>query len=244
MTVSDPGPAAGDETAGPTQTGAADPLAWAVTREGRPATLSLSETGLALEAGRGRNDWSWAELVAVRFPTSYSCEVTARDEPPIPLGFRDRHHRREFQDALHQVLPPDAAGVEAVEVALSPVLTGPSEEAIQAIAVVTLGEVPGRAVVAVHGLVTGHAVVSRNALSDKGADLKSVVGGRLAGIEPAIDRAIAEADRRIRLAATARGADTVLATQVGLASVSDKAQAVIISGTAVTTRPADEDAPA
>ena len=108
---------------------------------------------------------------------------------------------------------------------------------------VTLGEVPGTQGRGVHGLVTGHAVVSRNALSDRGADLKSIVGGHLGGIELGIDRAIAEADRRIRLAAAARGADTVLATRVGLESASDKAQAVIISGTAVTTQPVDEDGP-
>jgi uncharacterized protein YbjQ (UPF0145 family) len=92
---------------------------------------------------------------------------------------------------------------------------------------------PGRDVAAVLGVVSGASVMARNAFSDFGSDLKSVVGGNLGGIERGVERSRAEADERLQQAARQLGADAVIAVQLTMETVSDKAQMVMLMGTAV-----------
>ena len=71
-------------------------------------------------------------------------------------------------------------------------------------------------------------------------DIKSVVGGNLKGMERAVGDAIAAARRDLAAAARAVQADTVIGIGVAVAGFGDKAETVVLSGTAVVTSPIDE----
>lgn len=111
--------------------------------------------------------------------------------------------------------------------------------AVPEVPLLTIPHVPGREIIEVRGLVTSCAVMSRHLFSDLGSDIASLAGGNLAGIERAIAIATQQARQRLHVQAYAAGADTVIGVQVGLETVADKAQAVVMSGTAVRTAPRD-----
>lgn len=99
--------------------------------------------------------------------------------------------------------------------------------------VVTTNDVPGRQVLEVLGEVTGLTVRSRNALVQFGSGLKAVFGGELTGLTKQLAQTREEAMARMVEAATARGANAVLAMRFDANEVSDSYQEVIAYGTAV-----------
>jgi uncharacterized protein YbjQ (UPF0145 family) len=124
---------------------------------------------------------------------------------------------------------PDLAGAPGPD----PASVAPT--AVPEVPLLTIPHVPGRDITEVRGLVTSCAVMSRNVFSDLGSDLASLGGGNLSGIERAIAIATQQARQRLYVQAYVAGADTVVGVQVGLETVADKAQAVVMSGTAVRT---------
>ncbi len=105
------------------------------------------------------------------------------------------------------------------------------------IPLLSLSAVPGRDVVGLHGLVSGVAVMARNSAAKDGlSDRLTLVGGADQGLEGAIARAMVGAQQRMARAAQARGADHVIGVSTGLERVSDNGMAVMLTGTAVSTR--------
>jgi uncharacterized protein YbjQ (UPF0145 family) len=74
-------------------------------------------------------------------------------------------------------------------------------------------------------------------LSDLGSDITSAFGGNLGGIEKAISVCIEQVRHRMYVEVENLGADAVIGLAVHLETVSDKAQAILMSGTAVRSRP-------
>jgi uncharacterized protein YbjQ (UPF0145 family) len=97
----------------------------------------------------------------------------------------------------------------------------------------TLGELYGHRVSADLGIVSGFSVMSRNMLSDLGSDLQSAFGGRLGGIEEAIRTGHREAEQSLSDHARTLEADGIVGVRVTVETVADKAQMVLLTGTAV-----------
>jgi uncharacterized protein YbjQ (UPF0145 family) len=83
--------------------------------------------------------------------------------------------------------------------------------------------------------------MSRNVFSDVGSDIASVFGGNLEGIEKAISLCIEQVQQRMYEQARSVGADSVVGLSLRLDTVSDKAQAILMSGTAVRSRPGAQE---
>ncbi|MDQ6641979.1 MAG: YbjQ family protein [Actinomycetota bacterium] len=83
-------------------------------------------------------------------------------------------------------------------------------------------------------------MISRSALCDLGSDLTSVFRGNLEGIEKAIHMCTEQVRERMYLEAERVGADAIVGLSVRLESAADKAQAVLMAGTAVLSRPIDD----
>lgn len=129
-------------------------------------------------------------------------------------------------------LPPDVD-------ASPPDIASISPHAVPEIPLLTVPTVPGRSIVEVFGLLMASAVMSRDSLSDFGSDVASFGGGPLRGIERAINVAAQTARQRLFVQAFAVGADCIIGLNVGLETVSDKAQAIFMTGTGVRTAPID-----
>jgi uncharacterized protein YbjQ (UPF0145 family) len=98
----------------------------------------------------------------------------------------------------------------------------------------TLETYPGRETGEALGLVYGHSVIARNMFSDLGSDIKSALGGNLEGIEKAVASARHQAEQMLSDAARAVGANGVVGVRFSVQTVSEKAQLVVLMGTAVT----------
>ena len=79
------------------------------------------------------------------------------------------------------------------------------------IIVSTMNDLPGYDVVEVHGEVYGLIVRARNVFSNIGAGLRTVVGGEAKGYTKLLSDSRDQATERLREAATAKGANAVLA---------------------------------
>ncbi|MDX6548929.1 MAG: hypothetical protein QOG33_2479 [Gaiellales bacterium] len=97
----------------------------------------------------------------------------------------------------------------------------------------TLDGIYGHRISADLGIVSGFSVMSRNMFSDVGSDLQSAFGGRLGGIEEAIRTAHREAERSLSGQARTREADGIVGVRATVETVADKAQMVLLMGTAV-----------
>lgn len=197
---------------------------WTVTRGGVSHLLQISEAGLEL-SGSTSGSAAWENITAIEFPTSFSAVIIGADT--WTLGFASRHDRADFERAL------DAKpGGEATTTAVT---TSPVERraASRAVRLMTTPTYPGRESFEVLDMVSSSVVMSRNTFSDFGSDVKSVIGGNLVGVEKAMLRGVAEAETRLRDEALAHRADAVIAITVAIASVSDKAQAIVMTGTAI-----------
>ena len=97
----------------------------------------------------------------------------------------------------------------------------------------TMNDVPGRTVQQVIGEVTGLTVRSRNVGAQLGAGLKSIVGGELKGLTKQLQQSRDEAVSRMVDAATAQGANAILAMRYDSDEVGSGYQEIVAYGTAV-----------
>jgi uncharacterized protein YbjQ (UPF0145 family) len=191
--------------------------------------LVLTEDGLRL-GGKQPQQWAWTDIASIDFPNSFSIRIASVNSDPVQIGFSNREEQREFATRYTEL----ASHSEGPAGHLSVPRVAPQSISFP---LLSIHEVPGRVLTDALGLVTAQCVMSRGAFSDAGSDLKSIFGGNLAGMEKAISNAITSVRADLVREARALGADAVLGVTVSLASVADKAEAVLASGTAVRTAP-------
>lgn len=102
--------------------------------------------------------------------------------------------------------------------------------------VVTTNDAPGYEVVEVYGEVFGVMTRSRNAFSNLGAGLKSIVGGEIGAYTKLLSDSRIEATERLKQAATERGANAVLAMRFDTGEIGNNMNEVAAYGTAVKLR--------
>jgi uncharacterized protein YbjQ (UPF0145 family) len=100
----------------------------------------------------------------------------------------------------------------------------------------TMNDLPGYEVVEVHGEVYGLIVRARNVFSNIGAGLRTVVGGEAKGYTKLLSDSRDQATDRLKEAATAKGANAVLAMRFDCNEIGDVMSEVAAYGTAVTVR--------
>ena len=203
-----------------------------VFSQGSTFVMNLTESGVTFQGEGSPRPRSWSELAGMSFPNPFSAVITLRDSESLHIAFAGRVERDSFLSSARAYL----GAVEGRTIKQTAPQT-PARQPEVPVSLVTVGEVPGREIAEFRGFVTGHSVMSRNAISDLGSDLKSVLGGSLRGIEQAVGEAIADARRQLETAARGLQADAVVGVQVAIAGLGDKAEAVVMSGTAVSTVP-------
>jgi uncharacterized protein YbjQ (UPF0145 family) len=101
------------------------------------------------------------------------------------------------------------------------------------IIVVTTNEVPGYKVVEVYGEVFGLTVRSRNLFSNMGASFRTIFGGEVGGYTKLLTESRLQAVSKLRDAATAKGANAVLAMRFDTGDIGQVMNEVAAYGTAV-----------
>jgi uncharacterized protein YbjQ (UPF0145 family) len=104
------------------------------------------------------------------------------------------------------------------------------------ITVTTMNDLPGYEVTEVFGEVFGLTVRSRNIGSDIGATIKGLVGGEVKGYTKMLADSRLQAVERLRDAATAAGANAVIAMRFDCNELGSNMTEVAAYGTAVTVR--------
>jgi uncharacterized protein YbjQ (UPF0145 family) len=104
------------------------------------------------------------------------------------------------------------------------------------IIVSTMNDLPGYDVIEVHGEVFGLIVRARNAFSNIGASLRTLVGGEVSGYTKLLSESRDHAVDRLREAARAKGGNAVLAMRFDCNDIADIMSEVAAYGTAVTVR--------
>ncbi len=102
----------------------------------------------------------------------------------------------------------------------------------------TMNDVPGYRITRVLGECFGLTVRSRNAFSQIGAGLKSLVGGELVGMTKNLENSRREVLERLVQAAEARGANAVLAMRFDTSEMGGNWTEICAYGTAVVVEPA------
>lgn len=102
--------------------------------------------------------------------------------------------------------------------------------------VTTMNDLPGYEVVDVYGEVFGLVVRARNAFSNIGASLRTIVGGEAKGYTKLLSDSRNHAVERLRDAAAERGANAVLAMRFDCNEIGDIMSEVAAYGTAVVVR--------
>ena len=100
----------------------------------------------------------------------------------------------------------------------------------------TMNDLPGHEIEAVFGTVSGLTVRSRNAGSQVGAALKSVVGGELKGMTKQLVDGRRDAEERLIAAARELGANAVLAFRYDTSELGSTWTEICAYGTAVRVR--------
>jgi uncharacterized protein YbjQ (UPF0145 family) len=111
---------------------------------------------------------------------------------------------------------------------------GPSDPDV---IVVTTNDVPGCRIDAVFGEVFGTTVRSRNAVSQFGAGLRSILGGELKGLTKAGVNSRRAATERLIGEARARGANAVVAARFDATEIGEGWSELCAYGTAVRVVP-------
>jgi uncharacterized protein YbjQ (UPF0145 family) len=99
--------------------------------------------------------------------------------------------------------------------------------------IATTNELPGYAIDEVYGEVFGLTVRSRNAFSQLGAGLKSMLGGELKGMTKALVDSRMEVIQRMTDEAEAKGANAVVAMRFDTSEMGDTWTEICAYGTAV-----------
>jgi uncharacterized protein YbjQ (UPF0145 family) len=102
--------------------------------------------------------------------------------------------------------------------------------------IATTNELPGYAIDEVYGEVFGLTVRSRNAFSQLGAGLKSMLGGELKGMTKALVDSRMEVIQRMTEEAEAKGANAVVAMRFDTSEMGDTWTEICAYGTAVRAR--------
>ena len=99
--------------------------------------------------------------------------------------------------------------------------------------IVTTNDLPGYRIDEVLGEVWGLTVRSRNAFSQMGAGLKSIFGGELKGMTPALYESRNEVMNRMVEEAQRRGANAIVAMRFDTSEMGDVWTEICAYGTAV-----------
>jgi uncharacterized protein YbjQ (UPF0145 family) len=103
--------------------------------------------------------------------------------------------------------------------------------------IVTMNEIPGYRITAVHGDVFGLVVRARNYFSNLGASLRTLAGGEVAGYTKLLADSRNQARERMWQEARSRGANAVVAMRFDCNEIGDIMSEVAAYGTAVTAEP-------
>jgi uncharacterized protein YbjQ (UPF0145 family) len=99
--------------------------------------------------------------------------------------------------------------------------------------ITTANEIPGHEIVEVYGEVFGLTVRSRNAFSQLGAGLKSMIGGELKGMTKVLADSRNEVIDRLSEAAEAKGANAIVAMRFDTSEMGGTWTEICAYGTAV-----------
>lgn len=104
--------------------------------------------------------------------------------------------------------------------------------------VATTNDLPGYEIVQVIGEVCGLVVRARNAFSNFGAQLRTLVGGEVKGYTQLLADSRNQAIERLRLAAMERGGNAVVAMRFDCNEIAGLMSEIAAYGTAVIVRKA------
>jgi uncharacterized protein YbjQ (UPF0145 family) len=104
------------------------------------------------------------------------------------------------------------------------------------IIITTMNDLPGYEVEEVYGEVFGLIVRARNAFSNIGAGLRTIVGGEAKGYTKLLADSRNHAVERLKQAAVERGANAVIAMRFDCNEIGDIMSEVAAYGTAVRVR--------
>jgi len=104
--------------------------------------------------------------------------------------------------------------------------------------IATTNDIPGHEIEEVYGEVFGLTVRSRNAFSQFGAGLKSIMGGELKGMTKALTDSRQQVIDRMVEEAEAKGANAVVAMRFDTSEMGDTWTEICAYGTAVRVRKA------
>lgn len=104
--------------------------------------------------------------------------------------------------------------------------------------IVTMNDIPGYRITKVIGEVNGLTVRTRNVGAQIGAGFKALAGGELKGLTRQLQESRAEAIERLAEAATAAGANAVVAMRYDSNELAGTFQEILAYGTAVVCEPA------
>jgi uncharacterized protein YbjQ (UPF0145 family) len=104
--------------------------------------------------------------------------------------------------------------------------------------IATTNELPGYVIEEVFGEVMGLTVRSRNAFSQAGAGLKSILGGELKGMTKALQDSRLEVVQRMVDEAEAKGANAIVAMRFDTSEMGNTWTEICAYGTAVRARKA------
>jgi uncharacterized protein YbjQ (UPF0145 family) len=99
--------------------------------------------------------------------------------------------------------------------------------------ITTANDVPGHEIVEVYGEVFGLTVRSRNAFSQLGAGLKSMLGGELKGMTKVLSDSRNEVIARLTEAAESKGANAIVAMRFDTSEMGGTWTEICAYGTAV-----------
>src|SRR6266508_3986312 len=102
--------------------------------------------------------------------------------------------------------------------------------------IATTNEIPGHEIEEVYGEVFGLTVRSRNALSQLGAGLKSIMGGELKGMTKALRESRQQGIGRIVDEAEGKGANAIVAMRFDTSEMGQTWTEICAYGTAVRVR--------
>jgi uncharacterized protein YbjQ (UPF0145 family) len=114
---------------------------------------------------------------------------------------------------------------------------GPAPGDTIPVLIVTMNEIPGYRITAVHGDVFGLIVRARNVFSNFGAQLRTAVGGEVVGYTKLLTDRRNQARERMWQEARGRGANAVVAMRFDCNEIGDIMSEVAAYGTAVTAEP-------
>ena len=103
--------------------------------------------------------------------------------------------------------------------------------------VATTGEVPGRRIVQVHGLVRGNVIRARHLGRDIGAAIRNLMGGEIREYTKLMAEAREQSVDRMIQEAESMGANGVVEVRFTTSMIMNNAAEILCYGTAVTLEP-------